>query len=599
MQPLQREKLFANHELLTLLWPLIIEQTLSVLVGMADTVMVSSVGEAAISGVSLVDMINQLIITVFAALAGGAVVTSQYLGAKKPEQAARSAGQLVGLSALLGLAVAAFCLLTRRPMLRLLFGSITDDVMDAAVIYFTITAISYPFLALYNAGAAIFRSVGNSEVSMRVSVIMNITNIMGNAFCIFVLRMGVAGVAVPTLVSRVLGAVIILKLTTRHDNVARVTWDGVKHLQPQMAKNILYIGIPSALENSLFQLGRVLVVSMISLFGTVHISANAVANNLDGMGCIVGQAIGLAMITVVGRCVGAQQLDQASYFTKKLLLWDYIAQGATNALILIFLNPLLSVYTLSDETRHLAWLLVMIHAGSAIFLHVNPFASLATASFVPPFADMVSTTLFKFDFAGFVNIGWFTAITLVITFCMIDMFDTIGTLVGTASRAGMVDQDGNMPQMKEALLSDAIGTVAGACTGTSTVTTFIESASGVEAGGRTGLTALTSGILFLACMFLAPIAAVIPGAATSAALIYVGVLMLQGLKNVDFSDMDQMLPVSIMLIGMPISGSIGHAIGLGLISYTFVKVLSGKAKDVSVLTYVISALFLVKFFAVV
>ena len=242
---------------------------------------------------------------------------------------------------------------------------------------------------------------------------------------------------------------------------------------------------------------------------------------------------------------------------------------------------------------------VIYWIGSFAFLHTNPFASLATASFLPPFADMAKVTLFKFNFAGFMEIGWFTAITLIITFCMIDMFDTIGTLVGTASRAGMVDQDGNMPQMKEALLSDAIGTVAGACTGTSTVTTFIESASGVEAGGRTGLTALTAGILFLACMFLAPIAAIIPGAATSAALIYVGVLMLQGLKNVDFSDMDQMLPVSIMLIGMPISGSIGHAIGLGLISYTFVKVLSGKAKDVSVLTYVISALFLVKFFAVV
>ena len=242
---------------------------------------------------------------------------------------------------------------------------------------------------------------------------------------------------------------------------------------------------------------------------------------------------------------------------------------------------------------------VIYWAGSAIFLHVNPFASLATASFVPPFADMVSTTLFKFDFAGFVNIGWFTAITLVITFCMIDMFDTIGTLVGTASRAGMVDEEGNMPNMKEALISDAIGTVAGACTGTSTVTTFIESASGVEAGGRTGLTSLTAAVLFLACMFLAPIAAIIPGAATSAALVYVGVLMLQGLKNVDFGDMDQMLPVAVMLIGMPISGSIGHAIGLGLISYTFVKVLSGKAKDVSALTYVISALFLVKFFVVV
>ena len=242
---------------------------------------------------------------------------------------------------------------------------------------------------------------------------------------------------------------------------------------------------------------------------------------------------------------------------------------------------------------------VIYWAGSFIFLGVNPFAGLQGASFVPPFADMVSTTLFKFDFAGFVNIGWFTSITLIITFCMIDMFDTIGTLVGTASRAGMVDEKGDMPNMKEALLSDAIGTVAGAATGTSTVTTFIESAAGVEAGGRTGLTSLTTGLLFLVCIFLAPIAAIIPGAATSAALIYVGVLMLQGLKNVNFDDMDQMLPVSIMLIGMPISGSIGHAIGLGLISYTFVKLLSGKAREVSVLTYVISAIFLVKFFAVV
>mgnify|MGYP002580066226 FL=1 len=242
---------------------------------------------------------------------------------------------------------------------------------------------------------------------------------------------------------------------------------------------------------------------------------------------------------------------------------------------------------------------VIYWIGSFAFLHTNPFASLATASFLPPFADMAKVTLFKFNFAGFMEIGWFTAITLIITFCIIDMFDTIGTLVGTASRAGMVDEKGDMPNMKEALLSDAIGTIAGACTGTSTITTFIESASGVEAGGRTGLTAVVTGLLFLACIFIAPIAAIIPAAATSAALIYVGILMLQGLKRVDFDDMDQMVPVALMLIGMPISGSIGHAIGLGLISYTFVKVLSGKAKDVSVLTYVISALFLVKFFAVV
>ena len=241
---------------------------------------------------------------------------------------------------------------------------------------------------------------------------------------------------------------------------------------------------------------------------------------------------------------------------------------------------------------------IIYWAGEAIFLGTNPFASLATASFVPAFGDMASTTLFKFDFRGFAEIGWFTAITLIITFCIIDMFDTIGTLVGTASRAGMLDKNGKMPNMKQALLSDAVGTVAGSLTGTSTVTTFVESASGVEAGGRTGLTALTTGIMFLACIFIAPIAGIIPAAATSSALIYVGVLMVAGLRNVDFVDICQSLPVALMMIAMPISGSIGHAIGLGLITYTVIKVFTGKAKDVSVLTYVLSLIFLLKFFIV-
>lgn len=241
---------------------------------------------------------------------------------------------------------------------------------------------------------------------------------------------------------------------------------------------------------------------------------------------------------------------------------------------------------------------IIYWAGEAIFLGTNPFASLATASFVPAFGDMASTTLFKFNFQGFAQIGWFTAITLIVTFCIIDMFDTIGTLVGTASRAGMLDKDGKMPNMKQALLSDAVGTVAGSVTGTSTVTTFVESASGVEAGGRTGLTALTTGIMFLACIFIAPIAGIIPAAATSSALIYVGVLMVAGLKNVDFDDICQALPVALMMIAMPISGSIGHAIGIGLITYTVIKVFTGKAKDVSALTYVLSLIFLLKFFIV-
>ena len=242
---------------------------------------------------------------------------------------------------------------------------------------------------------------------------------------------------------------------------------------------------------------------------------------------------------------------------------------------------------------------IIYWAGDAIFLHNNPFASLKGASFLPNFKDMAEVTLFRFNFHDFFEIGWFTAITLIITFCMIDMFDTIGTLVGTASRAGMTDKDGNMPKMKEALTADAVGTVCGACCGTSTVTTFVESASGVEAGGRTGLTSLTAAFMFLVCLFISPVVAIIPAAATSSALIYVGILMLQGLKNINFDDIDQIVPVFIMLLAIPISGSIGHGIGLAMISHMVIKVFSGHAKEVSVLTYVIAALFLVKFFVVV
>ncbi len=241
---------------------------------------------------------------------------------------------------------------------------------------------------------------------------------------------------------------------------------------------------------------------------------------------------------------------------------------------------------------------VIYWVGEAVFLGTNPFAAINDASFIPPFADMAETTLFKLNFSGFLDIGWFTAITLIITFCMIDMFDTIGTLVGTASRAGMVDKDGKMPKMREALFADALGTVTGSVTGTSTVTTFVESASGVEAGGRTGLTAFTTGILFLACMFIAPVAALIPAAATSSALIYVGILMIGGLKNVDMNDISQLVPVALMLIAIPISGSIGHGIGLALISYTVIKLFTGKAKEVSALTCIISLIFIVKFFLV-
>ena len=239
---------------------------------------------------------------------------------------------------------------------------------------------------------------------------------------------------------------------------------------------------------------------------------------------------------------------------------------------------------------------VLYWIGSFAFLGVNPFASLETASFVPPFADMVSTTLFKFDFAGFVNIGWFTAITLIITFCMIDMFDTIGTLVGTASRAGMVDKDGNMPKMKEALLSDAIGTIAGAATGTSTVTTFVESSAGVAEGGRTGLSSMATAALFFIAMFLAPVAQLIPTYACAAALIYVGVLMMSNVRTIDWDDPAAAVPGFMTVAFMPLTYNISYGIAFGLISYVFIKIFTGKIKEINVGTWVITILFALMFF---
>ena len=360
-----RAPLFSQRDLLRLVGPLLVEQLLAVTVGMADTMMVSRCGEAAISGVSLVDMINNLIIVLFAALAtGGAVVVSQYLGAKEQKHANASSGQLILLSALLGVGVGVFCFVLARPMIRLCYGSIDADVLEAGVLYLRITAVSYPFLAMYNAGAALFRSMGNSKISMQISILMNIINIVGNAVCIFVLGMGVDGVAWPSVLSRAVAAVLILNRCYQKGHM--LTVPKTIRLDGRMAKRILGIGIPSAFENSLFQAGRILVVSMISTFGTVQIAANAVANNLDGMGVIPGKAISLAMITVVGRCIGAGDHEQTVYYTRKLMLWAYITMGLSNGVILLFLRQLVGIYALSGETMELAITLVTIHAGCAI-----------------------------------------------------------------------------------------------------------------------------------------------------------------------------------------------------------------------------------------
>lgn len=368
MEKAQTE-LFSRAALRRLILPLLIEQTLAVTVGIADTMMVSYAGEAAVSGVSLVDMLVNLIFQVFAALAtGGAVVTSQFLGARRRDKACDSAGQLLLLSAGAGLGVMALALIFARPLLRGLFGRIEPDVMDACLVYLRIGAVSFPFLAIYNAGAALFRSMGNSKISMKISLLVNLVNITGNAVCIFGLHMGVAGVALPSLVSRALGALLILRPLADQNAPVSVDLRAGLRLERQMVGRILHIGVPSAFENSLFQLGRVLLVSLIAQYGTVQIAANAVANNLDNLGIIPGQAYGLAMITVIGQCIGARDTAQARRYTRLLMGQAYLILGSLNAGMLLGLPLLLRLYSLSGETLALASLLVWIHAGFAILL---------------------------------------------------------------------------------------------------------------------------------------------------------------------------------------------------------------------------------------
>ena len=360
--------LFSNKDLKKLIIPLLLEQTLAITVGMADTIMVSSVGEAAISGVSLVDMFNNLIISVLAALAtGGAVVTSQFIGAGHKDDACRSAKQLIFTATVITLFISCFVIVFNKPILRLFFGSIEEDVMTNAIIYMVICAVSFPFLAVYNSCAALFRSMGNSQITFKVSLLMNAINVCGNALCVYALKMGVEGVAIPTLVSRAVAGIVLYILLKNPKNMVYITKEKFK-VELDVIKRILYIGIPSGIENGIFQLGRVLVVSIIAGFGTVQIAANGVANSLDGMGCIVGQAMNLAMISVIGRCAGAGDEKQIRYYTKKLLAITYICTAIVNTTILLLLNNILSIYSLSPETRELTYILVMIHNGFAMLL---------------------------------------------------------------------------------------------------------------------------------------------------------------------------------------------------------------------------------------
>lgn len=403
--------MYTNKQLLRLILPLLVEQALGIFVGMADTVMVSSLGDAAISGVSLVDMICNVLITLFAALAtGGAVVASQMLGAGRKDDACRVANQLVLVVLGVSLLITAPMILFREQLFGLLFGGVDQAVWNNAMTYMWITALSYPFIALYNGGAALYRSMNRSGMTMAVSVLVNIINVGGNALCIFGLKMGVAGVAVPTLLSRMAGAVcmlVLLKNPKLQLHFIRGAWKP----EFRMMKEIMRIGVPGGIENSLFQLGRVLVVQVIALFGTVQTAANAVANTLDSVGCLTGFTINIAIITVVGHCIGAGDMKQARYYTKKLIAWAYISTLCVNGTMLLSLKQILPLFSASQEALDLAYILVMIHNGMAMLLWPAAFTlpnALRAASDVKytMVVSLASMALFRVLFSYILGVGF-------------------------------------------------------------------------------------------------------------------------------------------------------------------------------------------------
>lgn len=354
--------MFTVKELRKMIVPLLIEQFLAVSIGMIDSMMVSYAGEAAVSGVSLVDTFNLLLIYLFTALAGGgAVVISQLIGKNDLESANNSVKQLIWVVTSVAVLLSIVSIAFKGPILAFIFGAVDSDVMNNAQIYFLFTALSYPFLALYNGGAAVFRSMGNSKISMYASILMNIINVVGNAVLIFAFHLGAAGAAIATLISRIIGALVIIVLVHNKNNM--IYLEKLFHFKPDffIIKKICAIGIPNGLENSMFQFGKVVTQSLVATFGTMQIAANAVGNSIAAIQYIPGHAVGLTMITVIGRCVGAEEKEQAKKYALKLLGVTYGLIIAISVVMIAFLKPIIGFYNLSPESAELAYKLMVWH----------------------------------------------------------------------------------------------------------------------------------------------------------------------------------------------------------------------------------------------
>lgn len=358
------KKLFTNQDLLRLFLPVIIEQFLEYLVGLADSIMVAYVGEAAVSGVSLVDFVMALLISLFAALStGGAVIAGQYIGRRQMEDSREAANQLVWFSGGISIIIMVIIYLAKPFILNGLFGTITDEVRRDADIYLMITALSIPFLALYNAGAAIFRTMGNSKLPMKVMLYMNIAHAAGNAIFIYGFSFGVEGVAIPTLIARVAAAVIVLAMALNPKQALYIK-KSLKHkLNWPMIRRILAIGVPYGLENGLFYLGRIMVLSLVATFGTAAIAANAVSGTIVMFQVLPGMAIGLGLTVVISRCIGAKDYEQAKYYTKKVMGFVYVAHIVSCAVVLALLPFIMDVYGLSESATLMTMKNVWWHAA--------------------------------------------------------------------------------------------------------------------------------------------------------------------------------------------------------------------------------------------
>lgn len=355
-------KMFSNQELKNMIVPLFFEQLLVMLVGIADTFVVSFVGEQAVSGVSLVNMFNTIFIYLFTALAsGGAVVMSQYIGSHDHKRTVRSSSQLLMFSTVFSIIIAIIVLIFNRTLLSLLFGKVENSVMEACVTYLRISAYSYPALAIYNAGAALYRSIGKTSTTMYISLISNIINVVGNLIGVFVFHAGVAGVAYPSLIARAFSAIAITVLCFSKKQMAHYEQTDILCCDFPMLKRILNIAVPNGIENGIFQLVKVALSSVVALFGTYQIAANGIAQSIWSLAALIGSAMSPVFITVIGQCMGAHKIDEAQYYFRKLMKLTLVLSIIWNVLIFILTPVFMQFYNVSTQTKQLVVILVLIH----------------------------------------------------------------------------------------------------------------------------------------------------------------------------------------------------------------------------------------------